>query len=71
LSKQYAEASKHYKGNDAAMQLRSLNLLLDAVKNKGSMILVPSETPHLMNKAVSAALGRNASDNTTNENIDL
>ena len=49
--------------------LRSLNLLLDAVKNKGSMILVPSETPHLMNKAVSAALAKKVgNENMLGEN---
>ncbi len=69
LSKKYAEASENYKGNEEAMMLRSLNLLLDAVKNKGSMILVPSETPHLMNKAVSAALAKKiSSTNITGEN---
>ncbi len=72
LSKKYAEASENYKGNEEAMQLRSLNLLLDALKNKGSMILVPSETPHLMNKAVSAALAKNAGvDNISDEGISL
>lgn len=65
LSQKYAEASENYKDNEEAMMLRSLNLLLDAVKSKGSMILVPSETPHLMNKAVSAALARK----TSNTNI--
>ncbi len=58
LSKKYAEASENYKGNEEAMMLRSLNMLLDAIKNKGSMILVPSETPNLMNKALSAALAK-------------
>lgn len=67
LSKKYAEASKIYKGNDEAMQLRSLNLLLDSVKNKGSMILVPSDTPHLMNKALSVALAKNAGGNTVGD----
>ncbi len=72
LSKKYAEASKNYKGNEEAMQLRSLNLLLDAVRNKGSMILVPSETPHLMNKAVSAALAKTVGgESTANENSSL
>ncbi len=65
LSKQYAEASKMYKGNEEAIMLRSLNMLIDAVKNKGSMILVPSETPHLMNKALSVALAKK----TGNSNI--
>lgn len=58
LSEKYAEASVQYKGNEEALTLRSLNLLLDAVKSKGSMILVPSEVPHLMNKAVAAALAK-------------
>ncbi len=58
LSHKYAEASREYKGNEEALTLRSLNLLLDAVRNKGSMILVPSEVPHLMNKAFAAAMAR-------------
>ena len=60
IAKQYAEASASYKGNEEAMMLRSLNMLLDAVQHKGSMIVVPSETPHLMNRALSAALTKKA-----------
>ncbi len=62
LSKQYSEASENYKHNSEAMQLRSLNMLIDAVKKKGNMILVPSETPHLMNKAISAALAKSSNE---------
>ncbi|KMQ50460.1 hypothetical protein CHISP_2578 [Chitinispirillum alkaliphilum] len=58
LSEKYALAAEKYKDNEEAMTLRSLNLLLDSVKNKGSMILVPSEVPHLMNKAVAAAMAK-------------
>ena len=58
LSEKYAQASQKYKGNEEALMLRSLNLLLEAVRSKGSMILVPSDVPHLMNKAVAAALAR-------------
>jgi regulator of protease activity HflC (stomatin/prohibitin superfamily) len=60
LSEKYAQASEKYKGNQEALTLRSLNLLLDAVKSKGSMILVPSEVPHLMDKAVATALAKKA-----------
>ncbi len=60
LSEKYALAAEKYKGNQEAMTLRSLNQLLDAVKNKGSMILVPSEVPHLMNKAIAAAMAKNS-----------
>jgi regulator of protease activity HflC (stomatin/prohibitin superfamily) len=58
LAEQYARASKKYKGNDEALTLRSLNLLLDAVKSKGSMILVPSDVPNAMNKALAAAIAK-------------
>lgn len=72
IAKKYAEASESYKGNEEAMMLRSLNMLLEAVQNKGSMILVPSETPHLMNKAVSAALAKKTIQaGITDENISL
>lgn len=60
LAEQYSQASQKYKGNNEAMTLRSLNLLLDTVKSKGSVILVPSEVPHLMNKALAAALPKQA-----------
>lgn len=70
IAKQYAEASASYKGNEEAMMLRSLNMLLDAVQHKGSMIVVPSETPHLMNRALSAALTKKAtSEGIVDDNI--
>jgi len=71
LAKKYAEASQMYKGNEEAMMLRSLNMLLDAVNNKGSMILVPSEVPHLMNKAVAVALAKKASSLSPDENTGI
>lgn len=58
LAEKYSEASKMYKGNQEAMTLRSLNMLLEAVNNKGSMILVPSEIPHVMNNAVAMAMAK-------------
>jgi regulator of protease activity HflC (stomatin/prohibitin superfamily) len=71
LARMYARASESYKGNDEALTLRSLNLLLDAVKSKGSMILVPSEVPHLMNKAVAAALAKKTGGDNTLSKPDL
>lgn len=70
LAEKYSQASQKYKGNTEAMTLRSLNLLLDTVKNKGSVILVPSEIPHLMNKALAAALSRKA-DNSEGTDVDI
>lgn len=68
LAEKYSQASQKYKGNTEAMTLRSLNLLLDTVKSKGSVILVPSEVPHLMNKALAAALPKRG---TVSEEIDV
>ncbi|MFP4520697.1 MAG: slipin family protein [Fibrobacterota bacterium] len=71
LSEKYSEASEKYKGNDEALTLRSLNLLLETLKSKGSMILVPSETPHVMNKALSAALARKAGNDAATPQADI
>ncbi|MBN1760492.1 MAG: slipin family protein [Chitinispirillaceae bacterium] len=68
LAEKYAIASEKYKGNEEALSLRSMNLLLDAVKNKGSMILVPSDTPNLINKAMSLAIAKNTSQTDTGRN---
>lgn len=68
LAEKYAIASEKYKGNEEALSLRSMNLLLDAVKNKGSMILVPSDTPNMINKALSLAIAKNTSHTDTDRN---
>jgi regulator of protease activity HflC (stomatin/prohibitin superfamily) len=65
LAEKYAIASEKYKGNEEALSLRSMHLLLDAVKNRGSMILVPSDTPNLINKALSVAIAKNFSEAAT------
>lgn len=59
IAKQYAAAGKIYEGNSAALSLRSLNLLLETLQKEGSMILVPSDVPHLMNQGLSAAIAKN------------
>lgn len=54
----YRNAADTYSGDDTALQLRSLNLLLDSLKQGGSMILLPSDAPELTNRATAAALAR-------------
>lgn len=68
LAEKYSQASQKYKGNTEAMTLRSLNLLLDTLKSRGSVILVPSEVPHLMNKALAATLPKKG---TVSEEVDI
>ncbi|HMB00161.1 MAG TPA: slipin family protein [Spirochaetota bacterium] len=54
----YARAAEQYTDKDKAMTLRSLNILMETLKKEGSMIMVPSEVPHLMNKGVAAAIAK-------------
>jgi len=43
IAKKFEEASKVYKSNPEAMRLRAMNMLYEAVKEKGTFIIVPSE----------------------------
>ena len=70
LAEKYTAAARVYKNNDEAITLRSLNMLLDAVKNKGSMILVPSEVPHLINRAAAAAIARKSAESAEDDRRD-
>lgn len=62
IAENYAKASEKYNNNNKAMELRALNLLLEALKKNGSMILVPSDVPSLMNVATAAGVARNIKD---------
>lgn len=61
IAEQFQKASKAYDNNPEAMQLRSLNLLLQSLKESGSMILVPSDISQNMNVALSAAVAKKQS----------
>jgi len=45
----FAEASKHYAENPVALQLRGMNMLYEGLKEKGSLIIVPSSALESMN----------------------
>ena len=42
ISEKFAQASKMYADNPTAMSLRAMNMLYEAIKEKGSMVIVPS-----------------------------
>lgn len=42
ISMKFAEASAVYQNNPVALNLRAMNMLYEAVKEKGSMVIVPS-----------------------------
>jgi regulator of protease activity HflC (stomatin/prohibitin superfamily) len=61
VSEQFAEASRVYNENPGALHLRAMNMLYEAIKERGSMVIVPSsavETMGLGGTLATAALGK-------------
>jgi regulator of protease activity HflC (stomatin/prohibitin superfamily) len=61
ISTKFAEAALVYAGNPVALHLRAMNMLYEAIKEKGSMVIVPSsvvETMGLGGMLGTAALAR-------------
>jgi regulator of protease activity HflC (stomatin/prohibitin superfamily) len=48
ISEKFAQASELYKDNPVALHLRAMNMLYEAIKEKGSMIIVPSTAVETM-----------------------
>ena len=49
ISQKFAEASEKYLANPVALQLRGMNMLYEGLKEKGSLIIVPSSALESMN----------------------
>ncbi|MBN1846099.1 MAG: SPFH domain-containing protein, partial [Sedimentisphaerales bacterium] len=49
IAEKFAEAAKQYESNPVAMHLRGMNMLFEGLKEKGSMIIVPSSALETMN----------------------
>jgi regulator of protease activity HflC (stomatin/prohibitin superfamily) len=61
ISSKFADASRVYQDNPIALHLRAMNMLYEAIKEKGSMVIVPSsavETMGLGGSLATAALAR-------------
>lgn len=48
ISEKFAQASELYRGNPVALHLRAMNMLYEAIKEKGSMVIVPSSAVETM-----------------------
>ena len=60
ISEKFAEAALTYQNNPVALHLRAMNMLYEAIKERGSMVIVPSsvvETMGLSGTLATAALG--------------
>ncbi|HYG38707.1 MAG TPA: slipin family protein [Cytophagales bacterium] len=49
IASKFAEASEKYKNNPVALHLRGMNMLFEGLKEKGSMVIVPSSALDTMN----------------------
>jgi regulator of protease activity HflC (stomatin/prohibitin superfamily) len=61
VSDQFAQAARVYADNPGALHLRAMNMLYEAIKEKGSMVIVPSsavETMGLGGTLATAAIAR-------------
>jgi regulator of protease activity HflC (stomatin/prohibitin superfamily) len=48
ISEKFAQASTMYQGNPVALHLRAMNMLYEAIKEKGAMVIVPSSAVETM-----------------------
>lgn len=74
ISRRFARASHEYLDNPIAIQLRSLNLLYEGMKEKTTLMVVPSGMVESMNVGAYAGLAALGGDNRVNkdkiENVD-
>ncbi len=48
IAEKFAEAAKSYSNNPTALHLRAMNMLYEAIKEKGAMVIVPSSAVETM-----------------------
>lgn len=56
IAEKFAKASEQYINNPVALQLRGMNMLYEGLKEKGSMVIVPSSALDSMNLGVIGGL---------------
>jgi len=67
IAEKFASASRQYANNPVALQLRGMNMLFEGLKEKGSLVIVPSSALESMN--LGAIGGLTALAKTEVENI--
>lgn len=69
IAEKFARASQHYRDNPVALHLRAMNMVYEGLRQKGSMIIVPStavETMGLGALGGLTAFGKNVPENENN-----
>jgi regulator of protease activity HflC (stomatin/prohibitin superfamily) len=67
VSERFAQASRVYNESPGALQLRGMNMLYEAMREKGSMVIVPSTGIENMGFGGTLATAAMANRNTTQE----
>lgn len=67
IAHKFAEASEQYKKNPVALHLRGMNMLFEGLKEKGSMVIVPSSALDSMNLGAMGGLVSLAKSNEQEE----
>ncbi len=70
IANQFSRASEKYQNNPVALQLRGMNMLYEGLKEKGSMIIVPSSALDSMNMGAIAGMTALARESGKDEESD-
>jgi regulator of protease activity HflC (stomatin/prohibitin superfamily) len=69
IAEKFAKASEQYADNPIALHLRGMNMLYEGLKEKGSMVIVPSSALDSMNLGVIGGLVSLAKDNESKKKM--
>jgi uncharacterized membrane protein YqiK len=69
IAEKFAKASEQYKNNPVALHLRGMNMLFEGLKEKGSMVIVPSSALDSMNLGAMGGLISLAKSNDPEKKI--
>ena len=69
IAEKFAKASLQYLHNPIALHLRGMNMLFEGLKEKGSMVIVPSSALESMNLGVIGGLAALAKSNETEKPV--
>jgi len=71
ISEKFSKASENYKNDPIALQLRGMNMLFEGLKEKGSLVIVPSSALESMNLGAVGGLTALAKTKLKNNNQDI
>ena len=70
ISEKFAKAAKNYQNDPVALQLRGMNMLFEGLKEKGSLIIVPSAALESMNLGAVGGLAALAQTSTQEQKLE-